>query len=80
MFMDDLGNGLSAGQLSLKDFHALLQLDPKSSRHIQVENILVVDHLGRNIPVPTMFCSTWKVDILCLLHMGQLACIGTPGF
>jgi len=22
--------------------------------------VLVMDHLGRNIPVPTMFCSTWK--------------------
>ena len=61
---DDLGNSLSAGRVSLKDFHTLLQLGPESLRHIQIDNILVVDHLGRNIPVPTMFCSTWKVDFI----------------
>jgi hypothetical protein len=61
---DDLENSLSAGRVSLKDFHALLQQGPESLRHIQIDNILVVDHLGRNIPVPTMFCSTWKVDFI----------------
>ena len=56
-----LGNGLPAGRVSLRDFYRSLSDGPPSLQHIQVASILVVDHLGRNIPVPTMFCSTWEV-------------------
>jgi hypothetical protein len=55
-------NGLIAGSsLSLKDFYTYLQQGPDCLRHIQVDTVLVVDHLGRNIPVPTLFCSKWEV-------------------
>jgi len=57
---EKLGNGLCAGRVPPKIFHALLRQGPSSFYHIQVDKILVVDHLGRNIPVPTMFCGTWK--------------------
>jgi len=33
---------------------------PSSLQHIRGNHIIVVDHLGRNIPIPTGFCSTWK--------------------
>ena len=60
------GNGVRAGHINLKDFHACSNQGPLSLRHIQVDKILVVDHLGWNIPVPTIFCSTWKVGFLAL--------------
>ncbi|KIM81318.1 hypothetical protein PILCRDRAFT_507981 [Piloderma croceum F 1598] len=44
IFWEDLGNKLRAASL----------------RNIQVTKILVLDHLGQYIPVPTMFCSTWE--------------------
>jgi hypothetical protein len=56
-------NGLRASRVSIKDFFAYLSQGPSSLHHIQVDKILVVDHLGRNIPVPTIFCSTWRVGI-----------------
>ena len=37
-------------------------------RHIQINKVLVVDHLGRNLPVPTLFCSTWKVDFFSFTY------------
>jgi hypothetical protein len=52
------------GRVSLRDFRACLGQGPLSLRRIQVNKVLVVDHLGWNIPVPTMFCSTWKVGII----------------
>lgn len=57
----ELGNDLCTGHLSLNQFHALLRQRLTSLRHIPVETVSVVDHLGRDIPVPTIFCSTWKV-------------------
>jgi hypothetical protein len=67
----DLSNGLRTGHVSLKDFHAYLQHGPRSLRHIQVNKVLVVDHLGRNIPVPAVFCSTWQVGFFrpCIHHV-----------
>jgi hypothetical protein len=53
---------LRTGRLSLEDFHAILHRGPTSLRHIQLNAVLVVDHLGRNLPVPTIFCSSWKVN------------------
>jgi hypothetical protein len=58
----ELGNGLRAGHVSLKDFHAYLKQGPTYLHHIQVDKVLVIDHLGRNIPVPVIFCSTWQVS------------------
>jgi hypothetical protein len=60
---DDLGNELRAGRVSLGEFRAYLNQGPATAslHNIQVTNILVMDHLGQNIPIPTMFCSTWEV-------------------
>ncbi|KIM80413.1 hypothetical protein PILCRDRAFT_9594 [Piloderma croceum F 1598] len=57
---ENLGNDLRSGRISLKDFYTILNCGPPSLRHIQLHKILVLDHLGRNIPVPIMFCSRWK--------------------
>jgi len=62
-------NGLIAGSsLSLNDFYTYLQQGPDYLRHIQVDTVLVVDHLGRNIPVPTIFCSKWEVDLISVRY------------
>ena len=60
---DDFGNGLRAGRVSLGEFRTFLNQKPvtASLRNIQVSKILVMDHLGQNIPIPTMFCATWEV-------------------
>jgi hypothetical protein len=59
----DLGNELRTGQVSIARFYHSLSHYMLPLRHIQINKVLVVDHLGRNIPVPTLFCSTWKVDL-----------------
>ena len=62
----DIGNDLCTGHVSLRKFHTLLRQHIPSLQHIQLETLSVVDHLGQNIPVPTMFCSTWKVTLSLL--------------
>ncbi|KIM76410.1 hypothetical protein PILCRDRAFT_649108 [Piloderma croceum F 1598] len=56
----EFGNRLHAGRFPLMDFLSYLRQGPSFLRYIQVHTVLVVDHLGQNIPVPTMFCSSWK--------------------
>jgi hypothetical protein len=73
----ELGNELHASRVSLQRFHTLLSQRLPFLRHIQVNALLVVDHLGRNIPVPTQFCSTWEVSFvwsLCpqIIHLVKL--------
>lgn len=63
----ELGNDLCTGHLSLNQFHALLGQRLTSLHHISVETVSVVDHLGRDIPVPTIFCSTWKVGFVSFM-------------
>jgi hypothetical protein len=62
---EDIGNELRAGHVSLEEFRTYLSQGPASTslHSIQVTKILVIDHLGQNIPVPTMFCSTWEVRL-----------------
>ena len=55
------GSSVRAENISFADFNRLLQQGPPFLRHIQVSKVTVVDHLGRNIPVPTIFCSAWQV-------------------
>ena len=57
----DLGNGLQEGQISLRDFNSFWRQGPPSLHHIKLDKITVEDHLGRNIPVPTILCSAWQV-------------------
>jgi len=56
-----LGAACAGGGISLQDINRLLRQGPPSLRHIQVNKIIVVDHLGRNIPVPAIVCSAWRV-------------------
>jgi hypothetical protein len=49
---------------SLHNFYTFLAQCGNSFHHIQANTVLVVDHLGRNIPIPTIFCSDWNVGFL----------------
>lgn len=51
------------GHVALRDFRTLVKHGPHSLRDIRICKVLVMDHLGDNIPVPTMFCSSWRVGI-----------------
>jgi hypothetical protein len=64
----ELGNELHASRVSLQKFHTLLSQRLPFLRHVQVNAVLVVDHLGRNIPVPTQFCSTWEVSFVLPIY------------
>ena len=75
----DLGNDLLAGHVSLDTFFSTLRERLPALCHIKLESISVVDHLGQTIPLPTVFCSTWKV-ISCLKFIGDLRHLYTLGF
>ena len=65
----ELGNELHAGFVTLRNF-----LDKFGQRlpflgHIKLNAVDVVSHLGEIIPVPTMFCSTWKVLLFNLISV-----------
>ena len=64
----DLGNELRTSHVSIERFSASLRQRLLPLRHIQINKVLVVDHLGRNLPVPTLFCSTWKVDLILSIY------------
>lgn len=38
-------------------------------RHIPLNNILIVDHLGRTLPIPMMFCSRREVQYSIFLRI-----------
>ncbi|KIM74459.1 hypothetical protein PILCRDRAFT_14367 [Piloderma croceum F 1598] len=56
----EVADGLRTGHATLKGFHGLLNRRLPFLSHIKLNAVHVVDHLGQNIPVPAMFCSTWK--------------------
>jgi hypothetical protein len=60
----ELGNELRAGFVSLRRFHDLFSQRLISLDHIKINSVDVVSHLGVIIPVPTIFCSTWKVTFI----------------
>lgn len=45
----------------LADVYVLLVQGSKSLQHLNVEAIIVLDHLGRTLPVPTIFCNSAQV-------------------
>jgi hypothetical protein len=62
----DIGDRLRAGHAFLDVFHGSFIRHLPFLGHIKLDTVRVVDHLGQNIPVPTIFCSTWQVCIfLC---------------
>jgi hypothetical protein len=60
---------LRAGRVSLREFLARLKEGSDFLHDIQIHKVLVVDHLGRNIPVPIVFCSSWKVSFSVLIYV-----------
>jgi hypothetical protein len=69
----ELGNELRAGRVSLRKFHCLLEQYPVFLHHIQLSTVKVVDHLGQSIPIPSMFCSAWKVGSICSMYLSSHA-------
>ena len=57
----DLGDELRAGLATLQRFHDLFSQRLPSLYHIKLHTVEIISHLGENIPVPTIFCSTWNV-------------------
>jgi hypothetical protein len=54
-----LGDELRSGPVSFRQFFAIMQ-QSSPSFGITVELLIVVDHLGEKLPIPFIFCSTWK--------------------
>ncbi|KZP32558.1 hypothetical protein FIBSPDRAFT_1036711 [Athelia psychrophila] len=44
----------------LANFAFLYKQELASLQHIQVDVVIVIDHLARHLPVPTIFCKSWK--------------------
>lgn len=63
-----LANELQAGRVSLARFHAILTRRLPFLGHIKLNAVTVVSHLGDVIPVPDIFCTSWKV-VLTLIQM-----------
>ncbi|KZP10891.1 hypothetical protein FIBSPDRAFT_937825 [Athelia psychrophila] len=51
--------GMGTGDLTeLHSFSLLVKQESISLQHIRVDTVIVVDHLGRHLPVPTIFCDS----------------------
>jgi hypothetical protein len=59
----ELGDEFHAGYVSLKRFHDLFSQRLPFLGHIKLNAVYVLSHLGDIIPVPIVFCYTWKVSI-----------------
>jgi hypothetical protein len=56
-----LGNAMRAGPVPLSRLLNALRQNSSSLEHIREHTITIIDHLGTNIPMPFLFCSTWEV-------------------
>jgi hypothetical protein len=63
----DLGSELCASFVSLRTFHELFNQRIPSLDHIKLDAVDVMNHLGKSMPIPIMFCSTWKVPFIILV-------------
>lgn len=45
----------------LANLHVLLQQELTSLQHQKADTVIVVDHLGRSLHVPTIFCDSFQV-------------------
>ncbi|KAF7982996.1 hypothetical protein HWV62_24610 [Athelia sp. TMB] len=43
----------------LAELYSSLESELASLRHLEVDTVTVVNHLGRNMPVPLIFCKSW---------------------
>jgi hypothetical protein len=75
----ELGNELRAGFVSLQKFHNVFCQHLPSLDHIKLNAVDVVSHLGDIIPIPTLFCSMWKV-LFITSCIGQLIHAATWDF
>jgi hypothetical protein len=66
-----LGNKSHAVPASHQRFHDLFAERLCFMGRIKLNTVDVLSHLGDIIPVPTIFCSTWKVRFITFL-VGQL--------
>ncbi|KZP26726.1 hypothetical protein FIBSPDRAFT_1040489 [Athelia psychrophila] len=56
----ELDRGQGETTVVLADFYSLFEQEAASLRHIPLDAVIVIDHLGRNLPMPTMFCNSWQ--------------------
>ncbi|KIM74362.1 hypothetical protein PILCRDRAFT_828352 [Piloderma croceum F 1598] len=73
--LTELGTELHAGLATLQRFHGFNHQILPSLYHIKLNTVDVLNHLGEIIPVPTIFCSTWKdfhyiVQVHCRNRVG----------
>lgn len=45
----------------LANLYLLLQQEWTSLQHLKFDTVTVIDHLGRSLPVPTIFCDSVQV-------------------
>ncbi|KZP09482.1 hypothetical protein FIBSPDRAFT_239273 [Athelia psychrophila] len=45
---------------ALHNFCLLFKQESTSLQHIRIDTVIVVDHLARHLPVPTIFCKLWQ--------------------
>ena len=45
----------------LADLYCSLEQELAALQHIKVDTITVINHLGREMPVPLIFCQSWPV-------------------
>jgi len=64
----ELSNEFRAGPVSLRRLRDLFN-QRLFLGHVRLNAIEVVSHLGDIIPVPTIFCSTWKVLYICSISL-----------
>ena len=63
----DLANRLRMGPAPIQHFLSTIRQSQRALGHIQEHVAVVEDHLGRRLPLPIQFCSTWEVRYCDLL-------------
>ncbi|KZP13559.1 hypothetical protein FIBSPDRAFT_131739 [Athelia psychrophila] len=44
----------------LHNFCLLFKQESTSLQHIRIDTVIVIDHMARHLPVPTVFCKSWQ--------------------
>lgn len=72
--MDATANELRTGGIFLPGFREAVNYGPPTLHDIQVRKIIVVDHLGENIPVPEIFFSNRRVafHLIAILFLSHV--------
>lgn len=67
------------GSISRSAFFDAIDAGPSYLNTIKLHTVIVMDHLSREIPVPMIFCSTWKVR-RSFPHKPSIAHMSSQGF